>query len=66
MKLQKIAARLILDSDYSVPSEQLFKALNWLPIEKNIEFDQATLLFKSFNNLAPQYMSNMFKYLEEM
>ena len=31
-KLQKRAARLILDADLSIPSSDLFKKLKWLPL----------------------------------
>ena len=40
-KLQKIAARLILDFDYSVPSIELFKTLNWQPFEEIVKYNQA-------------------------
>ena len=60
IKLQKMAARLILDVDYTVPSIELFKILEWLPIDKNVQFRQATLVYKALNNMTPSYMADMF------
>ena len=61
-KLQKKAARLILDCDYSVPLIELFKTLNWQPFEEIVKYNQALLVYKSLNNLAPNYMSDFFVY----
>ena len=55
-----MAARLILDVDYTVPSIELFKILKWLPIDKNVQFRQATLVYKALNNVTPNYMADMF------
>ena len=60
IKLQKMAARLILDVDYTVQSIELFKILKWLPIDKNVQFRQATLVYKALNNMTPSYMADMF------
>ena len=60
IKLQKIAARLILDVDYTVPSTELFKILKWLPIDKNVRFRQATLVYKALNDMTPSYMTDIF------
>ena len=61
-KLQKMAARLILDSDYSVRSIELFKELNWQPFSEIVKYHQALLVYKSLNNLAPHYMSEFFTF----
>ena len=60
IKLQKMAARLILDVYYTVPSTELFKILKWLPIDKNVRFRQATLVYKALNDMTPSYMTDMF------
>ena len=57
-KLQKIAVRLILDCDYSVPSIELFKTLYWQPFEDIVKYNRVLLAYKSLNNLAPNYMSD--------
>ena len=58
LKLQKRAARVILDCDYSVPSDTLFCKLNWMPIQDRIKFHKAVLIYKSLNNLAPTYLND--------
>ena len=56
-----MAARLILDVDYTVPSIELLKILKRLPIDKNVQFRQATLLvYKALNNMTSSYMADMF------
>jgi hypothetical protein len=61
--LQKRAARIILDvTDFTFPSSEMFKKLNWMPINDRINFRTATMVFRSINDLAPAYMRNMFKF----
>ena len=40
-KLQKKAARLILDADPLSSSKEMFKKLNWLPFEELVKYKQA-------------------------
>ncbi len=44
-------------------SHLLFSKLNWMNIFKQIKFKKATMVYKCLNNLAPQYMCNMFNYV---
>ena len=60
IELQKMAARLIFDVDYTVPSIELFKILKWLPIDQNLQFCQATSVYKALNDMTPSYMTDMF------
>lgn len=64
-KIQKQAARLILDKDYTTPSEELFRELSWLNFSENIKYQQATLVYKSLNNLAPGYMRSKFSHVQD-
>ncbi len=65
LKLQKQAARLILDKDYTTPSSEMFQMLNWCTFPDIILFQQGLLVFKSLNNLTPSYMRNMFEYIKD-
>ena len=65
-KLQKQAARLILDKDYNTPSDEMFKELQWQTFPENVQYQQALLVYKSLNNLAPPYMKNMFQYVRDV
>ena len=64
-KLQKRAARLILDADLSIPSSDLFKKLKWLPFPKYVEYQQSVTVYKSLNELNPHYMNKLFSYTQE-
>ena len=61
IKLQKQAARLILDADKYSPSSPLFVQLEWDTFDKIVQEKQATMVFKALNNLTPDYISNLFK-----
>ena len=60
-KLQKQAARIILDSDISVSSKDLFNKLRWMPIPDWIKFRKVFTVYKALNGLHPQYITDMFK-----
>ena len=61
IKLQKQAARLILDADKYSSSSPLFDQLEWETFDKIVQEKQATMVFKALNNLTPDYISNLFK-----
>ena len=62
LKLQKKIARMILDKSYDHPSEPLFKELKWLSIDKRIEYQKSLLMYKCQNEIAPQYLQDLFKF----
>ncbi len=43
----------------------MFSKLKWMPITDRIKYRKAIMVFKSINNLAPRYMSDMFKKISE-
>ena len=61
VKLQKQAARLILDADMYSSSIPLFKQLQWQTFDKIVEEKQASMVLKALNNLTPAYITNLFK-----
>ena len=61
IKLQKQAARHILDADKYSPSSPLFDKLEWETFDKIVQEKQATMVFKALNNLTSDYISNLFK-----
>ena len=58
--MQKRAARVILNAKYDVPSLKLFMKLGWLTIRHRIEYHKGVLVFNCLNDLAPEYLCNMF------
>ena len=61
-KLQKRAARLILDKDYSTRSCDLFTELDWMPVGDRIHFKRAVQVYKCLNNSVSQGLDNFFEY----
>ena len=61
--LQKRAARLLLDADFSQPSVSLFSKLKWLPIFDLIKLRKLVLLFTVLNNPdAPLCLKRKFNF----
>ena len=60
-KLQKRAARIILKADFDTPSSEMFNELGWSTIENRHNYNKAVLTYKAFNNLTPEYISNLLK-----
>ena len=64
-KLQKRCARLMLDDAFDSRSLELFRKLNWYPIDKLCLASRLHLFKKIRNKLAPEYLINKletFKY----
>ena len=59
-KLQKRAARIILNADFMAPSEIMFKEFNWLSFPNRVTFHICIMMCKTFNNLAPTYLTELF------
>ena len=61
LKLQKRAARIILNADYDTPSVNMFKKLNWMTGSQRFFFQNCILPYKVLNNLSPQYLAYILK-----
>ena len=66
IKLQKRAARIILDKGIDAPSEEMFKQLSWMEFPERVTFQKAVMMYKIFNNLTPSYLPNYFKLTSEI
>ena len=60
-KLQNRADRIITNSSFDTPSRSLIAELGWRTIEELIGYETKTMVFKSLNDLAPQYLCNLFR-----
>ena len=60
-KLQNRAARIVTNSSFDTPSRPLIERLGWRTIEQLISIESKTVVFKSLNELAPQYLRSLFK-----
>ena len=61
IKLQKQAARLILETDRYAPSAPLFSQLRWQTFDQITRERQAFMVFKATNNKTSSYITNMFQ-----
>ena len=61
LKLQKKAARVILDMDTSARSVDMFKQLHWIPYYDEVKIFEATIAYKRINSESPGYLTNMLK-----
>ena len=59
-KLQKTAARLILNRKTMTPTGPLLEELHWMPISERIKLRQLCLVFKALNENSPPYLQKMF------
>ena len=61
-RLQNRAARIVTNSNssYHVSATGLIKKLGWPTISDIILSETATIMFKSTNSLAPEYLSELF------
>ena len=59
-KIQKRAARILLQKPNETPSMPLFNHLGWLTFENRYKFHSGVLVYKALNNQAPPYISKLF------
>ena len=60
-KLQNRAARIVTNSSFDTPSNKLIEKLGWKTINKLIDIESKTIVFKSLNELAPPYLRSIFR-----
>jgi len=59
-KLQNHAARILTSSSYDADADDLFVRLGWQKLNLQQELKTATMVYKSVNGLAPDYLKSMF------
>ena len=59
-KLQNRAARIVTGSSFDTPCKPIIKELGWTTIDQLITSETNIMVYKSFHELAPQYMCNLF------
>ena len=60
--LQRRAARVMTFSNFDEHSEELFKDLNWMTIEKRIKFHSILYIYKSLNGLNSNNSNKFFEF----
>ena len=64
-KLQNRAARIAKSSPYDAPSQPLLEKLGWQIIWELIYIETTTMVYRSINNEAPDYLSTLFERLSQ-
>ena len=59
-KFQNRAAKIVSNSKFDAPSRPLIERLGWKTIDKLIAEESNTKVYKSLNDLAPQYLGCLF------
>ena len=59
-KLQNRAARILTFSPYDASVDNLFTSLAWKKLEAQRKTQTASMVYKSLNGLAPQYLNSLF------
>ena len=59
LRLQKRAARIILDVGTRTNSVSLFKQLNWLAFHDEVKLNKCVLAYKRFHGNCPLYIKGM-------
>ena len=60
LRLQKRAARLILDKPLRTSSQAMFKELRWMPLQDRIKYRDMVMVYKARHQQIPQYITSMF------
>ena len=59
-KLHNRAARIVTNSRYDFSASALIKTLNWPTVADMIQVETTCMVYKSINELAPDYLSEIF------
>ena len=66
VKLQKRAARVILDCDFTTPSSLMFADLKWMTFPERVIYQKAIQMFKTLHGHAPDYLRTSFTFTSEI
>ena len=59
-KLQNKAARMVTNSPFDASAAPLLQRLGWPSVQKLIDKETGSMVYKSLNSLTPQYLSDLF------
>ena len=60
-KVQNRASRILTNSSFDTPRNQLIEILGWNTINELIDIESKTIVFKSQNVLAPSFLRSLFR-----
>ena len=59
LRLQKRAAKIILDAEKTAPSVGLFNTLKWVPFYAESYVNRCVLIYKRLNGNTPEYINDL-------
>ena len=65
-KLLNRPARIVTGSSFDTPCQPIIKELGWTTIDQLITSETNIMVYKSFHELAPQYMCNLFTRVSQL
>ena len=65
LKLQKRAARIILDADSQASSVKLFNKLKWIPFHEQAKIAKCCIMYKRLQGHVPAYLKTLLKLSSE-
>ena len=66
LRMQKRAARIILEAERRTPSVTMFNTLEWVPFYTEVYVNRCTLAYKRLNGLTPNYINSLLKTNSEV
>lgn len=60
-KLQKRAARMILNCNMYTPSKELFTRMKWIPFQERVKYFRCIFVFKCLNDLSSDFHKDVFQ-----
>ena len=66
LKLQKRAARIILNADRMAPSVPLFNCLKWLPFYEDAKVTRCTVAYKRVLGFLPSYLQESLRLISSI
>ena len=64
-KLQNRSARIVTNSRYDASAKPIIKKLGWHTVSEIIQMETLSMVYKSINDLAPTYLTEMFSRLSD-
>ena len=64
-KLQNRAARIVTNSSFDTPSNQLIEKLGWKTSNELIDIESITMVLKNVNELAPPYLCSLSRKISQ-
>jgi len=65
-RVQNAAARLVLGLKWFDHITSALKQLHWLPIRQRIQYKLSVLVHRSLHQQAPDYLTELFKYISDI